>query len=284
MTLIRARESLQNLGLTSIEAKVYIYLLQHGSTTGYGVGKGLGIPAANVYRSLETLHAKGAVILEDGLRRLCRAVPLEELLASLDRQFSRFKENVQRDLAQLKAPPIDHHVYHLISPKAVFERFYQMLEMASAVVLMDLFPKAANELRNHIEATAKRGVRVMVKLYEPLTISGVQVILDSKSKTKFHRWAGVWANGVIDGTQYLLAYLSEDMRQVHQAIWTDNVYASWIYHSALAYELLWSHSTASVENRELRNELKRIEREFIDASVENAPGYKKLIELYGSEV
>ena len=286
MSFTRVQESLQKLGLTGIEARVYIYLLQSGSVTGYKIGRGLGIPAANVYRSLDTLHTKGAVILEDGDKRLCKAVPLEELLINLEHQFNTLKDDALDALTNLEVSQVDQHVYHIASPEAVFERFYRMLEMASDIVLLDIFPKAANKLKSNIEATAKRGVKTIVKLYEPLSIPGAHIIAVSGPKKNSRRWHGVWANGVVDGRQNLKAYLSEDMRQVHQAIWTDNVYASWIYHSALAYELMWAHATRSTRNGNLKNSMIKIEKGFLTGKIKNAPGYHQLIEMYervGSE-
>jgi sugar-specific transcriptional regulator TrmB len=280
----RAQQSLQGLGLTNLEARVYIYLIQSGSSTGYAIGKGLGIPAANVYRSLETLHAKGAVILEDGNRRYCRAVPLEELLTNLERQFTQLKEDASKAMANLQMPRIDQHVYHIISTEAVFERFYQMLDTASTIAVFDLFPKAANKLSNHIKSAAERGVRVLAKIYEPLSIPGAQMILDSRTRTSSRRWGGVWANGVVDGSQHLLTYLTGDMNRVHQAVWTDNVYASWIYHSALMYELMWSLAASSIKGKRLKTELAAIEQDFISGQVQNAPGYHQLIEMYEREV
>lgn len=53
---------LQNLGLTDIETRVYLYLLTHGESIASIIAKRLGIKRASVYQVLESLEAKQIVI------------------------------------------------------------------------------------------------------------------------------------------------------------------------------------------------------------------------------
>ena len=65
------------MGLNALEAEVYAQLLKESPLTGYGVAKALGKPAANVYKAIDTLADKGAVIVDEGGTRQCRAVPAQ---------------------------------------------------------------------------------------------------------------------------------------------------------------------------------------------------------------
>jgi sugar-specific transcriptional regulator TrmB len=78
-----ALQSLVSLGFTPLEAEVYVCLVQDSPATGYRVAQAVGRPVAGIYKTIESLANKGAVVLDDGESRLCRAVPPAELLARL---------------------------------------------------------------------------------------------------------------------------------------------------------------------------------------------------------
>ena len=67
-------KSLESLGLTQIEALAYAYLVANPSSTGYRVARGIGKPTANVYRALESLGRKGAVLQDRALTPSFRAL------------------------------------------------------------------------------------------------------------------------------------------------------------------------------------------------------------------
>src|SRR5438874_1780106 len=78
--LIRA---LVELGVTGLEAEVYTFLLQESPATGYRAAQALGRPVAGIYKALEALAHRGAVVVEEGTTRQYRSVPGEELLGGL---------------------------------------------------------------------------------------------------------------------------------------------------------------------------------------------------------
>ena len=51
------------------------------------------------------------------------------------------------------------------------------------------------------------------------------------------RWPGEWLNLVIDGAEYVHAYIDRDNREIVQAAWTNNVQLALVYHSAVLAEL-----------------------------------------------
>lgn len=56
-------------------------MLGEGIATSYRVAKALGKAAASIYQTLDSLEQKGVVIVDDGEKRLCRAVPAGEMLS-----------------------------------------------------------------------------------------------------------------------------------------------------------------------------------------------------------
>ena len=54
-------QQLTEMGFTSLEAEIYLFLITTGSETGYAIAKGLNKATANVYKALDSLSAKGAI-------------------------------------------------------------------------------------------------------------------------------------------------------------------------------------------------------------------------------
>src|SRR3954454_24931874 len=94
--------ALVGLGFTGLEAEIYTALLAESPVTGYRVAQAIGKPAANVYKAIASLEAKGAVLVDDGASRVCRAVPPDELLARLERGFAERKAQAASALARLR--------------------------------------------------------------------------------------------------------------------------------------------------------------------------------------
>ena len=233
-----ALDALTSFGFTELEAEVYVFLLGESPATGYRIAQAIGKPAANTYKAVESLQLKGAVVVDDGESRLCRATPAGELLAGLEHSFRKRKEAAARALASLKASSGDDRVYQLRSVEQVYARCRRMLEECRQAAVLDLFPLPLEELRPALRKAAKRGVRVAVKAYQAADVPGVDVVVGPRGAGVLERWPGQWLNAVVDGRQYLIALLSPDGSELRQAVWSGSAYLSWVYHSAVASELI----------------------------------------------
>lgn len=274
-------QALVDLGLTRLEAEVYVFLLSESPATGYRVASGLGKPAANTYKAIESLAAKGAIVVDEGKSRLCRAVGPVELLARLERDFTSQKKRALKSLSVVRGLRGDDRVYQLKSPEQVLERCRRMLAEAEQVVLADLFPAAMSELGDDLAAAAGRGLAVAVKAYEPISLAGVDVSVDPNGHETLKRWPGTWLNLVTDGAQHVLAFFSHDLSQVHQAVWSGSAYLSWVYHSAFGAEFALAEVAQKLSSgASTRDILKWLELRRTAAGSE-APGYLVLKSRFG---
>ena len=156
-------QPLRELGLTALEAEIYAFLASGDSATGYRVAREIDRPTANTYKALESLRSKGAVVVEDGARRLYRAVTPGELLRTLERRFTASKERAAEALANLGRPILDDGVYRLRSTDQVVERLGDILSRAERTVLGRMPARiaarvhTAGELRFAMKKKALRG-------------------------------------------------------------------------------------------------------------------------------
>ena len=270
------------LGFTDLEATVYVYLVENSPATAYRVAQGIGKPVANTYKAVESLQQKGAVLVDETKTRLCRAVPPDDLLGRLEKTFETRREAAAQALARLQpAVQDDDGIFTLTSPEQVYERCGQMLERARDVVLLDAFPGAIETLRPALEAVAARGIPVAVQAYAPTTIEGVDIITPLGAERVLQRWHGQWVCLMVDGAEYLFAYLDPNGKTVHQAIWSESAFLSWVHHSnlggCLRAQLLERllQDGASVE--EMKTALERTQR----WTSPDARGYQTLLARFG---
>jgi len=275
-----AQQSLVELGLTRLEASIYTFLLRESPATGYRVAKALGKPAANVYKAMETLEGKGAIEVDRGHTKVCRPVPADELIHLLEGRFKRQRDQAFASLRQLPGPSQDTRVYQLRDRDQVFGKVRQLLETAQHDVLLDVFP-ILSEIRTDIEQTIARGISVALKIYTPDELPGAEVVLEPEHERIRKRWPVQWIVMVVDGSEMLIALLTQDGSRVIQAVWSGSPFLSWIHHSGIGSEIAYTA---------LRRELERgADRESIISTItrlkpyfaSEAPGYHRLMRQLG---
>ena len=284
-----ALEALAALGFSEIEARVYAFLLAGPPATGYRISHEIGKPTANTYKAIAALQAKGALMVDDGDNKLCRAVPPEEFLAGLDHQFQRSRERAEDELAKLHRPQADDRIYQLASSDQVIERARAMLDGAQSIALLDVFPEPLRKLRADLERASRRGVRLALKTYEDGSAPSVgekAIAVNAPDPSHaLEQWPGQQLSLVVDAEQHLLALLSEDLREVRQAIWSPSLFLSSMHHNQLASEILFT-LYESLSNRldlEADAQTRLDEARQITVLRASPPGMTRLRALYQSE-
>jgi sugar-specific transcriptional regulator TrmB len=272
--------SLLPFGFTELEAEAYVFLLRESPATGYRVAQAIGKPVANTYKAVESLHKKGAILVDSGANRLCRAVPAEELLARLERGFQKNRRQAAKTLARLRGAQDDERIYQLQSREQVFERCHQMLERAQQMLAADVFPDPLDEIKANLESTATRGVKVAIRAYQPAIVAGAEVFVDPAGASTLKRWPGQWLNLVVDGQEFLLAFLNSDGKHVHQAVWSSSVYLSWVYYSAVFAELSLGALRQCLQQGATTAEMRRTLEQHRRLFNLELPGYRTLLERF----
>jgi sugar-specific transcriptional regulator TrmB len=227
MKLVNALES---LGLAHIEALSYAHLVGDPSTTGYRVARGIGKPTANVYRALETLERKGLVVRDRGTPPAYRALPPDEMLARLEREFMERKERAARELAALKPGVDDEKLYALKSHDHVIARAHLLLAASRRIVLLEAPHTSVARLTAAVHDARARGVRVVIVTDE--AVAHADTIVEARRPIGSIRM-------VADARESLLSALPNDAGGVREAIWTRSALLGRMLHDALASELFY---------------------------------------------
>lgn len=267
-----ATAGLIRLGFTQMEAEVYVALLRESPATGYRVATAIGKATTNTYKALRSLADKGAVLTEDGDGSLFRAVPAEDVLRRLTREFETQREETLGALEKLGTATTDFSVYRLTDHKQVLQQAQDMLARAREVALIIAFPGPLSWLVPDIEAAAARGVDIGVKAYMQVEIRDVDVILSTESALWLQEIPGEELMMVTDAQEYLLALL--DGGEVLQAMWSASPFLGFVYHNNIALEHHVTRLARAIKDgastRELRTMLPVVR------SPANTPGHRRL--------
>lgn len=253
--------ALTDLGFTQLEARVYACLLVHSPITGYGVAKKIGAPVANTYKAIQSLQLKGAVLVDEGEKNLCRAIPSDELLDQMERRFRESKTLAAEEMKKLGGSPDDDRVYHLTTPQQVYERCRSMLEGADQVAFLDLYPGPFHELKSALSEAADRGVKVAVQVYEDVELDGIRLV-NCRFSHMVNKWPRQWLQIVVDGTQFLIALFTEDGKGVHQAIWSASPIISWVFHTLADADISLAQLLPGIESGTDGEKLSQIYKEW----------------------
>lgn len=231
--------ALAQLGFTDLESRAYCELLRHGPASGYRLSQLLGKAAANVYQTLGSLAQKGAVIVSDGVKetRTFSPLPPRQLLSILQQSFEQRTQDALEVLEQVHKPTPDERVYTIGTVLQVIERARDMLSRAKEIVLFDFFPGIYDLLRPEVDAARARGVTVAGIAYEERHVEAGMPINRESMELVGSRWPGLGLILITDGCEYVIAQLSKDMNRVLNAVWTDSVFLSCIFHSAVAADI-----------------------------------------------
>lgn len=241
--------SLAELGLTPAEGEVYTFLLAESPSTGYRIAQAIGRPVGNVYKAVEALEAKGAVVVaDDDDHRVARAVPIEAFAAQVKRRIDRACE------AAVRAGTPDHHdeefddrVYRLTNLTQFQARAQSLVGEARAFVLAMGAPMAIEHVRAALVDAAAQGIPVAVKSLVPVDMPGVRVVLDARGETALFHAPGHWLTMNADGGQLLDVMLDTDTGEVLTGYWTRNPLMAWSSYTGLYSRLVLEDARSTGE-------------------------------------
>lgn len=272
---------INELGFTSLEAEIYVFLLQHSPATGYKIAKGIGRSFTNTYKALAGLQARGAILVDESESKLSRAVPVEELMDQLQARFTEQRRKAEAAVNRLPLSPADTGIYRFNSVDQVYERFRVMLRECEERALVELFPGPCKKLRKPVEEAAARGIDLSVRTYAGETFEGVRMIHSPFSESNMESWNSQWMALFIDGRQFLLAHISQDEKGVYEAIWSANLFLARAFYSYINSDLHHYSFRPMLEQAssvdQMREEYQRTEALFPPGG---DLGFKDLVEFF----
>lgn len=273
--------ALKELDLSELEAQCYVHLLANSPATAYRIARDLGKTAPIIYKTFDMLEQQGLVLVDDGAKRLYRAVPATEVLARLERRFKKRQAQALSSLTQITPAAGDNRIYSLKTYEQVQNRIQAMLARAEQQVVIDGSQQMLNDLVLDLTAALARKVNVVIKSDGPLEIKGAEVIVDSRSMATATNRDRHWCNLVVDETEHLLSRFDGSGREVRQAVWSDSDYLAWIYACGIRSELMIDQISRLIVDRAGKNEatlikgVRRILRTYTESHKAGKPSERR---------
>jgi hypothetical protein len=259
-------QTLNDMGFTSLESEIYVYLLQHSPATGYKIAKGIGRSFTNTYKALAGLQTKGAILVDEAEHKLSRAVPIEELMDQMEARFREKRRIAVEAVKKLPSSEDDNRIYHLSSADQVYERCRRMLQECKKRALLELFPEPCASLRESIEAAANRGIVVAARVYAGETLANVRTIHSPFGEENLKIWRSQWLALFVDGRQFLLGHLVQGGGGVYDCVWSANPFISRAFYSFVNSDLhhyaFLPHFEGATSMKDLRGEYDHLQEEF----------------------
>jgi len=134
--------SLQDIGFTEYEAKVYLALLGNPGITRYEVGRRSGVPRAKVYEVLEGLVRRGAALQETSEgRQLYHALGHSVLLYNHSRAVSRLLANLGAELDAVTARRHEPRLLMLRDQDSTLDHFRHICRTVRGHLLVTGWPE-----------------------------------------------------------------------------------------------------------------------------------------------
>ena len=269
-------ESLKHLGLNQLEAAVYLHLLGSEQMTAYKIGKSIEKPTANVYKAIESLANKGAVLIESNKSKYCKAVSPDEFLNHYESNLLEKTKATKKLLNNLEKDFYDEKTYAITSVPLVFERFRNMMQKATIIAVIDVFPNALDKVIDVINETIKRGVTVYIQVYKPIEIKGAHVAYSEIAKKAISHWKSEQLNLVIDGEEYLVALMDIKLTRTIQASWSNSYYMACLLHAGSMHEQTIINISNIKEGEDFEKKVKELLKNQKYFYNSNIPGFDKL--------
>ncbi|MCK5130854.1 MAG: TrmB family transcriptional regulator [Candidatus Sabulitectum sp.] len=223
-------DALSELGLTDLEARIYVQLTKSPMLSGYRVAKILGRSVPNIYNTLSSMAKKGLVLTSlEGTTNIYIPTPLDEYLE----QYSRRTDNlidrtreVFKNIGMHEENP-SPEIFQLENTEQVLQKARKLIGDAKGkiVITADRFPLL--HLSPYLREAADRGVSVLVNNYIHHEIPGCDVINWTR-RTERRSWPGNWLLMAADANEMLLCFFSLDEKVVN-AFWAKNRFLSVVF-------------------------------------------------------
>jgi len=249
---------LMELGLTALEADAYLAVLTEPDSTGYRISQVLGKPAPNIYKALDSLVTKGAVLAEEGSRsRTFTAVPIREQIIQKNCRLEELGVEIESGLQGLYKHDSEKGIYRLNSVHQVVAKVQEMINHSKDIIVADADNGPIQRFSECFQKAAKRGVKVLLHGRAPMDVPGCEFI---SSVTE--GWEGDMLVILTDRSEYLISFMSKGMHSLMGGIWSRNFIAPCLYRGymvkALFYRVVMMLGNKGTSPGEIRAEILRL--------------------------
>jgi HTH-type transcriptional regulator, sugar sensing transcriptional regulator len=206
----RITESLQELGLSLYEARLYLGLLTRGPQNGNELSRTSGVPSSKVYAMLERLAAAGIVAhTRRGNTVEYVSVPPQDVLHKLRERYTKPLDYLEATLPTIVSSDPEPDVLQVAGRDAIIDHARVIVRNAKSEIYLSIWGENLDLLRADLAAADARGVRIFGMLYGEGDLDVGWWQHHSYRETVASRIGGRMLTLVADGREALIAHMPE---------------------------------------------------------------------------
>ncbi|MDQ0808269.1 TrmB family transcriptional regulator [Priestia megaterium] len=256
---------LKDVNFTEYEAKAYLALLEKSPLSGYAISLNSGVPRSKIYEVLGGLVDRGEVMVSHENPALYTPLPPNELINLKKRKAESSFEVAEEALENYSYVSLNReNIWNITGYEPILNRTKEAIKEATGRILLEIWAEDAQELKEELQAAAKRGVKILIVSYGDLVFDFAQIHQHDASEEITNEYGGRWIVLSADDREVVAGILSlgEDSR----AAWTMHPglvmpITEVIIHDLYIYEMMKKHrdileSSFGPNLTELRNRFK----------------------------
>ena len=230
-------ELIEEIGFSKIEALVYYILLQKSPLTGYKIASEIGKSNSNTYLALENLVKKGAIsLLEGNKSKKYIAIPIEQLLEVRIKEFKKQKEIISEAFKDFNSESGEDQIYRFKNTEQLRLKAFEMIENAKHTILVDSETAQLDMIKDKLQATAAKGVKVIVETTGKAQIQNCYMVeshyITKESIVLDFNWLAI----SVDAEKTLVSYFTKE-NELIEGLWISNVLLSDWFYNGMFYEV-----------------------------------------------
>ena len=256
---------LREMGLSELEAKVYIWLLENNRSTGYKIAMQIGKPVANTYKALRSLEKKGAVVCDESSNKTYfDTIPVEEFLNKIEKEFSSKREKIIMEVKKLDVQQDPMGIYELQSLELVYEKAFGMIKTAESSLVIDCFPAPLQVIKKELLNKKGENIPILLKNYCDTRFEGIRQIEAFKTDIVLDEHPGQWLLMIKDAAESLIAFFDHSGEELLHSIWIKDPFISLILFngSTIEFNLFEIFREVYSENDDKIKNIKQIIRSY----------------------
>ena len=211
----------KNLGFTEYEAKAYLAMLSESPLTGYAVAKKSGVPRSKIYEVLESLMARGDVLVSPGEPPLYRALPAMDLIAIRKSKAEEIFLEAEKSLERFEKTAEDReNIWNITGYDAILHKVNECIMSAKKRILIEIWAEDFAMIESSLKAASNRGVNIAIISYGEINADYANVYPHDMSEGITSEYGGRWIVFSADDSQVVAGAVSLGIES--RAAWTQH--------------------------------------------------------------
>ncbi|WP_135390103.1 TrmB family transcriptional regulator [Methanolobus halotolerans] len=180
-------ESLQNIGLTSYEARVFVALVKNEAATVSTLSSDSGVPSSAIYGALRKLEKKGIIEVQKTRPACYKCIPPEAAVNKLQRSFAEECDNILLELDRIyrisAQEEVEEAIWTISGVRNVMDKIIQLMGNAQEEILV-LSSSMPFSMLAEKYSPLKKDYEAIIHLFNKKTCEGIKVRFVSSTENE----------------------------------------------------------------------------------------------------